>query len=106
MECPSKTINNAKLPGLLGLWEATNHMEPSQALADVRDWLMDAIEAKAPEGFNAWLNQDEPRDEDLRRFVTVNIMCLSCLCFGVDCKGTTPEPWTGCVYRKTAKDRG
>ncbi len=45
------------------------NMEPSQALSDVRGWVMDAIEAKAPDGFAAWLNQDVSKDEDLRRFV-------------------------------------
>ncbi len=68
--CPSQTVNNASLTKLLDLWEATINMEWSQALADVRGWLMDAIEAKNPEGFNAWLEEDTPRDEDLRKFVT------------------------------------
>lgn len=65
----SQVLTSAKLPGLLGLWEATIGMESSTELTDVRGCVLSAIEARAPEGFTAWLEQDAPRDEDLRRFV-------------------------------------
>lgn len=31
---------------------------------------------------------------------TINRMCKNCTCLNVDCKGTTNQVWTGCVYKK------
>ena len=30
---------------------------------------MDEIERRNPDGFDAWLDQDSPEDQDLRRYV-------------------------------------
>ena len=34
----------------------------------------------------------------------INRMCADCLKLGNDCKGTTCQTWTGCVYRVTILD--
>lgn len=34
----------------------------------------------------------------------INRMCANCLKLGNDCKGTTCQAWTGCVYRVTILD--
>ncbi len=47
--------------------ETTNKKDPHNPT--VRGWLMDAIEEKNPEGFDAWLDSDCNTDESLRTFV-------------------------------------
>ena len=86
---------------ILDLWEITNGMKHTPELAIVRGWLLDELEIRNPAGFNAWLDQKVPRDEDLRRFITKNSICYACLKFGTECPGTSPQPWIGCIYRKT-----
>lgn len=54
---------------LLKQWNLTNAMVATSGLARVRGWLMDEIEERFPKGYNKWLEQDSPRDEDLKRFV-------------------------------------
>ena len=34
-------------------------MKPSQELAVVRGWLMDELEARDPEGFEAWMDSED-----------------------------------------------
>lgn len=94
-------LKEASTGKLLELWEVTNTAKYSPMLAIVRGWLLDEMEIRNPAGFNAWLDQDAPRDEDLRRFMTKNSICYNCLKFGTECPGTNPQPWTGCIYRKT-----
>ncbi len=86
---------------LLDLWEITNGMKYTPELPIVRSWLLDELEIRNPTGFTAWLDQKVPKDEELRRFITKNSICYNCLKFGKGCPGTSPEPWTGCIYRKT-----
>ena len=38
-------------------------------IAEVRGWLMDVIEEKAPEGFSKWLDNDTAEDTDLKKYV-------------------------------------
>lgn len=33
----------------------------------------------------------------------LNSMCSNCVKLGNDCKGTTCQTWTGCVYKKPAR---
>lgn len=53
---------------LLTAWEFTEHLEDPQC-PTIRGWLMDEIERRYPEGFNAWLDQDAPEDSQLRHYV-------------------------------------
>ena len=46
-------IKNASTKKLLELWDLTENMKHSQELAIVRGWLMDELEARDPEGFDA-----------------------------------------------------
>lgn len=62
-------LSNATLADLLDEWELTSSIN-DPAIPTVRGWLMDELESRNPEGFNAWLDQDEPYDEDLREFMT------------------------------------
>ena len=62
-------LENATLADLLDEWELTTKIN-DPAIATVRGWLMDELESRNPEAFNAWLDQDEPYDEDLRKFMT------------------------------------
>lgn len=61
-------LSRMNLERLVDLFEeTTNSKEPH--IPTVRGWLMDAIEAKNPEGFDAWLESALASDEDLRDFV-------------------------------------
>lgn len=62
-------LSNATLADLLDEWELTSKINDPE-IATVRGWLMDEFESRNPEAFNAWLDQDEPYDEDLREFMT------------------------------------
>lgn len=53
---------------LLTAWEFTEHLEDPQC-PTIRGWLMDEIERRYPERFNAWLDQDAPEDSQLRHYV-------------------------------------
>lgn len=63
-----ETLKNSSLKKLLDLWELTDTLKGPQ-VPTVRGWLMDEIERRNPDGFDAWLDQDAPEDQDLRRYV-------------------------------------
>ena len=63
-----ETLKNSSLKKLLDLWELTDTLKGPQ-VPTVRGWLMDEIERRNPDGFDAWLDQDSPEDQDLRRYV-------------------------------------
>lgn len=63
-----ETLKNSSLEKLLDLWELTDKMNGLQ-VSTVRGWLMDEIERRNPDGFDAWLDQDSPEDQGLRRYV-------------------------------------
>lgn len=51
-------------------WELTTEMAMTEPGAPVlRDWIMDELEKRNPEGFDKWLDDDECNDEDLRKFI-------------------------------------
>ncbi len=61
-------LKNSSLAKLLDLWELTTAQKGPQ-VPTVRGWLMDEIERRNPDGFDAWMDQDAAEDQDLRRFV-------------------------------------
>ncbi len=63
-----ESLKSMSLEKLLDLFEATTNVKDAM-IATVRGWLMDAIEEKNPEGFDAWLDSDCNTDESLRAFV-------------------------------------
>lgn len=68
MEKAKEILQSMTLMDLIDEWElTTNNNDP--AIYEVRGWLMDEIERREPEGFNAWLEQEDPRDEDLKHYV-------------------------------------
>ena len=66
-----KVLENATLTDLLDEWELTSNIRTPE-IATVRGWLMDELESRNPEAFNAWLDQDEPEDSDLKWFMFGN----------------------------------
>ena len=52
-------IKSASTKKLLELWGLTESMKPSQELAVVRGWLMDELEARDPEGIEAWMDSED-----------------------------------------------
>lgn len=94
-----ESLSKMSIEQLLNVWELTDTADYTQELAIVRGWLMDTFEHRNPAGFNAWLDQDEPSDKSLRRYMELNRMCLNCRKLDVDCKGTACQTWTGCVFK-------
>lgn len=62
-------ITSASLEELLDLWEQTDAAPMTPELPTVRGWLMDELERRSPDGFNAWLEQDAPNDKGLRQYM-------------------------------------
>ena len=62
-------LSNATLGDLLDEWELTSSINDT-GIFIVRGWLMDELESRNPEAFNAWLDQDDATDESLREFMT------------------------------------
>lgn len=87
------------LEKLCELWEKTKNLTNPEAPI-VRGWLMDAIRKRNTLGFDAWINQEAPENKDLRYFVSLNEMCLTCACLNKSCQGTTNKAWTGCIHQK------
>lgn len=52
---------------LLDQWESTSDIADPN-IPTVREWLMDELEKRFPEQFDAWMDSD-CRDEDLRKFI-------------------------------------
>ena len=63
-----ETQKNSSPEKLIEMWELTDKMNCPQD-PTVRGWLIDEIERRNPDGFDAWLDQDSPEDQDLRRYV-------------------------------------
>lgn len=62
-------LSNATLAELLDEWELTSNVRTPE-IYTVRGWLMDELESRNHEAFNAWLDLDEPHDHLLREFMT------------------------------------
>ena len=63
-----ETLKTSSLAKLLDLRELTTALQGPQ-VPTVRRWLMDEIERRNPDGFDAWMDLDAAEDQDLRRFV-------------------------------------
>lgn len=63
-----ESLKAMSIEKLVELFEATTNMKDAM-IATVRGWLMDAIEEKNPEGFDAWLDSENNTDESLRAYV-------------------------------------
>lgn len=55
---------------LLAAWESTEDQRTKESVI-IRGWLMDEIERRYPEAFNAWLDNDA-YDGELRAYVNNN----------------------------------
>lgn len=95
-------VRNMSTAQMLDVWDLTGN-RTGREVADVRGWIMDELERRHPTGFSAWLEQDAPRDEDLRRFITVNTMCLDCRKWRETCAGSEETVWTGCAMKQEAE---
>ena len=67
-EIALNTLRKMSPESLVEKFELTGSMDGAE-VAEVRGWLMDAIEEKNPDGFNAWLDTKAPADSDLRKYV-------------------------------------
>lgn len=61
-------LSNATLGDLLDQWELTTENN-DQAIYEVRGWLMDELESRNPEAFNAWLESEAADDKELRWYM-------------------------------------
>ena len=60
MKCATHDhIKSASIKQLLELWALTERMALSPGLPIVRGWLMDELEARDPEGFEAWMDSED-----------------------------------------------
>lgn len=57
-------INQMSIIKLIELWEETEKQVMSIELAKVREWLMNALEAKNPEAYNRWMESEYTKPED------------------------------------------
>lgn len=61
-------LEKAQLADLLDEWELTSGRRGCE-VATVRGWILDELERRNPEAFNAWLD-GEALDEELRAYMT------------------------------------
>ena len=61
-------LQNMSTEQLLDLFELTTDINDVN-ISTVRGWLMDEIERRFPEKFEAWLDSNECEDGDLRKFI-------------------------------------
>lgn len=53
---------------LLNVWECTTNIDDPN-IPILRGWLMDEFEKRHPEAFAAWLDTEECKDGDLRKYL-------------------------------------
>lgn len=63
-----KQLKSMTTEKLCELFELTTNMS-DENIPTVRGWLMDEIAARNPEGFDKWLDSDDPEDHTLRNYV-------------------------------------
>lgn len=61
-------ISKLPLDELLTQWELTSVIK-DENIPTVRGWLMDELEKRNPDGFNAWLESDLAEDNELRNYM-------------------------------------
>ena len=68
MENVKAILRTRTLEQLVMDFEATTENN-DPAIYEVRGWLMDEIAERNPQGFDAWLDSEEPKDEELGQYV-------------------------------------
>lgn len=63
-----EAIKKSSTEKLLDLWEITAALNNPE-VPIVRGWLMDEIESRNPEGFDAWLDSEVAEDKELRLYI-------------------------------------
>ena len=61
-------LHNMTMEQLVEQFEATERIN-DRNISIVRGWLMDEIENRNPEGFDAWLDSENPEDNRVRNYV-------------------------------------
>ena len=61
-------LNKMSIERLVDLWDEISKMKVTQEIADVRGWILEALEEKNPEGMDAYY-EIFGEDEDLRKYV-------------------------------------
>lgn len=61
-------ISNLTLPELLDEWEMTSNINTME-IYTIRGWLMDELQKRNPNGFNAWLDTDDCSDNKLKYYM-------------------------------------
>lgn len=83
---------------ILRAWEWTTVANNEQT-PTIRMHLMNELERRNPRGFNAWLDNPETKDIELRGYIQTNPMCLNCKRWKTDCLGTLHWIFTGCIWK-------
>ena len=68
MEKAREILSSMTMMDLIDEWELTTDID-DPAIHEVRGWLLDEIQRREPEGFDAWLDSEDLRDEDLKHYV-------------------------------------
>ena len=70
----SKNINmlHYSVSQLCALFNETNNIPMTQAVATVRGWIMDALEAKDPDAMNDWMENHYDMDDPTPLFIRYN----------------------------------
>ena len=63
-----KNLSTYTLPELVELWEVVSEMKVNQCVAEVRGWILEALEKKAPEAMDEYYDGFY-EDEELRKIV-------------------------------------
>ncbi len=63
------TVRNMTTKELLDLLGSDN-LKGTPKIYMVRGWILFELEVKNPAEFSAWRNQDHPKDDELRRFLS------------------------------------
>jgi len=61
-------ISKLSLEELLTQWELTSEIK-NENIPTVRGWLMDELEKRNPEGYEAWLDSELAEDSELRNYM-------------------------------------
>ena len=61
-------ISKLSLEELLTQWELTSVIN-DENIPMVRGWLMEELEKRNPDGFNAWLESELAEDSELRNYM-------------------------------------
>ena len=70
MNVTIESLSKRSTDHLITLFILTGMVEDPD-IPTVRGWIMDELENRDPEAFNAWLEQEAPEDEDLKKFFKV-----------------------------------